>query len=146
VPARFALDTSCIVAAVCTWHQQHDAAAAAIDAHLAAGDKVAVAGAALVESYAVLTRLPAPHRLAPSDAWALLDANFISAAEVVALEGEEYVALVREAVSQGIAGGRTYDAVIAACARKAGAGELLTLNRRHFDQLSGGIPVIDPAG
>lgn len=99
---------------------------------------------ALVESYAVLTRLPAPHRLAAPDAWALLDANFISSADVVALGASDYPALLRAVVSQGIHGGRTYDAVIGACARKAGADELLTLNRRHFDQFAGAIAIVDP--
>ena len=65
---------------------------------------------------------------------------------LVALDGTEYVALLQGVVSQGIAGGRTYDAVIAACARKARVGELLTLNRRPFDSLSGGIAVVDPVG
>jgi predicted nucleic acid-binding protein len=64
VPA-FAVDTSCIVAAVCSWHEHHAAAAAAIEARYEAGDRLAVAAHGLVEAYAVLTRLPAPHRLAP---------------------------------------------------------------------------------
>ncbi len=34
---------------------------------------------ALVEAYAVLTRLPPPHRLSVPDALALLEANFIRA-------------------------------------------------------------------
>jgi len=142
--ARFALDTSCMVAAVCGWHAHHEAALTAIDARLARGDRIAVAGPALVESYAVLTRLPAPHRLAPSDAWALIEANFVSQADVVGLDGPECVSLLRAMVAQGISGGRTHDAVIATCARKAGAGELLTLNRRHFDQVSGGTAILDP--
>jgi predicted nucleic acid-binding protein len=140
----FALDTSCMVAAVCGWHEQHEAAATAIERRLAKGDRVAAPGPALVESYAVLTRLPAPHRLAPADAWALLDANFISSADVLALSASEYTALLRDVVSRGIRGGGTYDAVIAACARTARAQELLTLNRRHFDHVSDGMAVIDP--
>lgn len=133
-----------MIAAVCGWHEHHEAAAAAIEERLAKGDRIAAAAPALVESYAVLTRLPALHRLAPADAWALLEANFVSSSDVVALGAPEYVALVRAAVSQGIHGGRTYDAVIAACAQKASAGEFLTLNRRHFDHLSGDTAVVDP--
>lgn len=57
-----------MVAAVCTWHEHHDRAAREIEQRLRRGEKMLVAGPALVESYAVLTRLPPPHRLSPVDA------------------------------------------------------------------------------
>src|SRR3989304_5930435 len=60
----FAVDTSCMVAAVCSWHEHHDGAAAAIEDRLDAGERLAVPAHAPAESYAVLTRLPAPPRLA----------------------------------------------------------------------------------
>ncbi len=104
-----------------------------------------VAGPALVEAYAVLTRLPAPHRLAGSDAIALLDSNFIGQGRVVALDASAYRALVRQAPGDGITGGRTYDAVIAACALKGKATTLLTLNERHFVQFSSaGLEIVVP--
>ena len=40
---------------------------------------------ALVEAYAVLTRLPPPHRLSPDMALALLENNFLKLATVIAL-------------------------------------------------------------
>lgn len=97
-----------------------------------------VAAPALVESYAVLTRLPPPHRLAPVDALALLEANFMSTGRIVALDGASYRSLLRRAPEEGIAGGRTYDAVIAACAHKARATALLTFNEGHFLPLQNG--------
>src|SRR5687767_1526011 len=56
----FSLDTSCIVAAVCTWHEHHDAAVKEIGRRLEDGESLAVPAPALIEAYAVLTRLPAP--------------------------------------------------------------------------------------
>ena len=41
----------------------------------------------------MLTRLPAPHRLAAPDAVALLDSNFIEQGRVVALDAGAYRAL-----------------------------------------------------
>lgn len=62
----------------------------------------------------------------------------------MALTGSEYVRLLRDIVHRDVAGGRTYDAVIAACVRKADADELLTLNRCHFDPVPAGLSIIEP--
>ena len=134
-----------MVAAVCTWHEHHVVAAREIEARLARGERLAVAAPALVETYAVLTRLPSPHRLAPADAWALVEANFIKQSTAVALTGAAYARLLRRLAKQTIAGGRTYDAVIAECARRGRAETLLTFNRRHFDPPPTDMSVIEPA-
>lgn len=101
---------------------------------------------ALAESFAVLTRLPAPYRISPADALALLDRNFIGRTRVVALDVHGYHALLRRAGSEGISGGRIYDAVIAACALKARAATLLTFNASHFEGYSAaGLAVVTPS-
>jgi predicted nucleic acid-binding protein len=142
----FFVDSSCIVAAVCAWHQHHDPAAAEIERRLRARERLATAAHALAEAYAVMTRLPAPHRLSPADALALIEGNFGEGAGVTALSGSEYRSLLRAAAREGIGGGRTYDAVIAECARKAGAAVLLTFNAAHFAHLeAAGVRVVVPA-
>jgi len=133
-----------MVAAVCTWHEHHAAARAEIDARLNRGERLAVAAPALVETYAVLTRLPPPHRLAPSDAWQLLDANFAGDDQIVALSGAAYRRLLRRLAKEGVAGGRTYDAVMGECARQAGADAILTFDRRHFDPAPHRVSVVEP--
>lgn len=139
------LDTSCMVAAVCTWHECHAAALTELERRLERGERLAVAAPALVETYAVLTRLPAPHRLSPADAWALVDANFAKRARVVALASTSYPRLLRRLAGEMVAGGQTYDAVIAECARRAKAQTLLTFNRRYFDPPPSGVSVVEPA-
>jgi hypothetical protein len=71
-----------MIAAVCSWHEHHEAAANEIERRLAARAKMIVAAPALVEAYAVLTRLPPPHRLSPQTALTLLENNFIKLATV----------------------------------------------------------------
>jgi predicted nucleic acid-binding protein len=145
VAATFFADTSCLIAAVCGWHQHHPQAAAEIDRRLGARERMATAAHALAEAYAVLTRLPAPHRLAPADALAVLEGNFLDAAHVVALDVKGYRSVLRRAGKEGISGGRTYDALIGACAVQAKATVLLTFNAAHFSQLeSAGIRVVVP--
>ena len=143
-PETFTVDTSCMVAAVCTWHERHPDAAAEIERRLERGERLAVAAHALVETYAVLTRLPPPHRHAPADAWTLVRANFVEQAAIVALNGQDHVKLIGRLAATGLRGGRTYDAVIAACAEKARAKALLTFNPRHFDPTPKGVTVIEP--
>lgn len=141
----FALDTSCIVAAVCGWHARHEAAAAEIERRLALGERMAIAAHAVAEAYAVLTRLPAPHRLAPGDAWRLVRTNFVEPAPLVTLDGPAYVSVLDELAGQRVGGGRAYDGLIAACASAAGAQALLTFNPRHFDPPPHGVLVVEPA-
>lgn len=141
----FSPDTSCMIAAVCAWHEDHEASRNEIERRLRQAEPMLVAGPALIEAYAVLTRLPPPYRLAPGDALALLEANFVELGRIVVLEPDGYEALLRDAPSAGIAGGRTYDAVIAACAIKARASTILTLNEQHFSQFAGpGLEIAAP--
>lgn len=129
---RFLLDTSCMVAAVCAWHEDHSPTAKEITRRLAQGQQLVSAAPALVEAYAVLTRLPSPHRLSPGDALSVLEMNFVHNAQVVSLDSRTYVNLLHQAPSAGVFGGRTYDAVIAECALQGHVAALLTLNGAHF--------------
>jgi predicted nucleic acid-binding protein len=145
VPDVCALDTSCLIAAVCGWHEQHRVAVTEIERRLDRGERLSVAAHALSEAYAVLTRLPAPHRLAPSDAWELLRANFTNGVLVVELSARQHVEVLRRLAKEGVSGGRTYDAVIAECAVRAGAIALLTFNRRHFEPAPNDLAIVVPA-
>ncbi len=132
----FMPDTNCLVALLSPRHEHHDRVFQEIERRLDAGETMAVAVHTLVETYAVLTRLPAPHRLSAADCRTLIEANFSDdTAAIVALPATEYCRLIHDAPERGIAGGRVYDAVIAACARTAQAATLLTLNERHFTAL-----------
>ena len=134
-----------MVAAVSEWHEEHSAALREIERRLDDGDRMAVPAHALAETFAVLTRLPAPHRLAPADAWHLIDENFAKSAIVVALPAKTYQAVLGMAAAEAVAGGRIYDALIGECARRAKAEALLTFNRRHFEPPPSGVIVVDPS-
>ncbi len=130
---------------MCSWHTQHDTARAEIERRLRDAETLLVAAPALVETYSVLTRLPPPHRLSAADALTLLEANFMSPGKIVALDATSYRTLLRKAPRQGIAGGRTYDAIIAECARRAKATALLTFNISHFMPFAGtGLEIVVP--
>lgn len=129
---RFLPDTSVMIAAICSWHEHHHRATEELERRLRRGDTLILAAPALVEAYSVLTRLPAPHRLSPTDAATILQVNFLTGTRIVALEGKDYRGLLKQASLQDVSGGRMYDWVIAVCARKARVSVLLTLNVRDF--------------
>ena len=133
-----------MVAAVCAWHVRHAAAAAEIERRLDRGERLVIAAHAIAETYAVLTRLPAPHRLSPADAWTLVRTNFVDNAALVTLDGPAHVAVLARLAGAGLGGGRTYDGLIAACAEVSRAKALLTFNSRHFDPPPRGVTIVEP--
>ena len=133
-----------MVAAVCTWHEHHEPAFDEINDRLRRRETLLVAAPALVEAYAVLTRLPPPHRLSPRDALALLEANFLRGKRVLGLSGRTYRELLRSAPERRIVG-RVYDAVIVECAVGGAANALLTFNERDFLPLAPpGLEIVVP--
>lgn len=128
----FLPDTSVMVATVCTWHEHHERAISEMEHRLAVQESLVIATPALIEAYAVLTRLPPPHRLSPQDAIALIETNFLTKGTLAGLDNKAFRPLLQEAANHEIAGGRTYDWVIAACARAARVKTLLTFNTRDF--------------
>lgn len=141
----FAVDTNCIVAVVSPWHVHHAAALGECGRRLDGGERMVVPASALIEAYAVLTRLPMPRRLDARDAMTLLDANFLEQGQVCGPDPLRAPDLLRQCVDAGIAGGRTYDRMIAEAARDAGATVLLTFNGRHFEPAPPGLAIVEPS-
>jgi predicted nucleic acid-binding protein len=83
----------------------------------AKGRNLGLCGHALAETYSVLTRLPGDARVHPADAVALIDENF---AERFQLGARTAGAAHREFARKGIAGGATYDGLVALAAREHG--------------------------
>ena len=138
------LDTSCLVALACAWHEHHEVTRADLERREQQGERILLACHALVEAYAVLTRLPPPHRRSPEEAHAILEGSWKDC-ESVSLTGREHWRLLDAVRAASISGGRTYDALIAACARRAKAAMLVTWNLTHFEGFGGGgLEIVSP--
>jgi predicted nucleic acid-binding protein len=140
---RYLCDTSCLIAAVCSWHQHHPRTRKELQLRAADGEELVLAAHSLAETYAVLTRLPPPHRLRASDALAVLQANWAQTKTAHLTAAETWRGL-NDAERRGITGGQTYDALIAVSARKAGAQTLLTWNLRNFVPFQNELEVLTP--
>lgn len=113
-------DTSVLVPAVLASHEAHEPchdSAALVDASV---------GHVLIEMYSVLTRLPQPYTVIPVHA---AQAVRSYAGAVVTLTSDEYADLIDRFAGARIAGGSTYDALVAATAVRHGAA-LLTRDER----------------
>jgi predicted nucleic acid-binding protein len=88
-----------------------------------------------LEFYSVATRLPEGFRLSPEEALRLLNDEVVERFAILQLPEKRRAGFLDAAARERIAGGRIYDTHIAEIARAAGAGIVVTDNRRHFTVL-----------
>ena len=85
----------------------------------------------LAELFTVLSGRPVPLRMPPVEAVKVV-AHLAKRFTTVSLTAKEYVETIEHLADRGHSGGIVYDALLIACARKAKAGRIYTLNPRHF--------------
>jgi len=129
-------DTSVLVAAVIAQHGDHDRAFALLERVQSGKDKGFVSAHSLAETYATLTKLPAPFRHSPEQALLSIQENILKHFTTSTLSGNDYAALIKEAAVAGIQGGTIYDAVLIKSADKSGVDKIFTLNLRHFQAVA----------
>ena len=110
-----------MVAALAAWHEQHDAAAAALR------DVRALPAHVILETFSVLTRLPGGLAVPAPTAASVLGARFDQAPLV--LPPDERRSLVASLAAAGVFGGAGYDGLVALEAAAHGR-TLLTLDQR----------------
>jgi predicted nucleic acid-binding protein len=116
-----AADTSLVVAAFASWHERHEVARRALDGGLHLVEHCAL------ETYSVLTRLPAPHRARGEVVREFLKARFPR--PFLRLSAAAYRDFLSELPDRGVSGGAAYDALVAATAADHDA-ELVSCDRR----------------
>jgi predicted nucleic acid-binding protein len=123
------IDTNVMVAASTVLDRRHDPC---VDV-LATADKRGGCCSmhSLAEIFNVLSGRPLPFRMSPVDA-AKVVAHTAQRFKTISLTSSEYVDAVEGLARLGHSGGMIYDALIVACARKAKATRIYTLNPRHF--------------
>jgi predicted nucleic acid-binding protein len=114
-------DTSLAVAAFASWHERHEAARRVLDGGVHLVEHCAL------ETYSVLTRLPAPHRVRGDIVRDFITARFPQ--PFLRLSAEAYRAFISGLPERAVVGGAAYDALVAATAAEHAA-ELVTCDRR----------------
>ncbi len=126
---KWFFDSSVLVPALLPDHVHHARSFAAFAA--ASRKNAGCAAHSLAEVYSTLTRYPGKQRLSAESA-ALLVQEIEHRLTLIWLDGDEYLAAINRIAGLGILGRAVYDALIAACARKAKADVVYTWNTAHF--------------
>jgi predicted nucleic acid-binding protein len=134
---RVFLDTNVLVAACIRDHEHHVRALPLVQAVHNGKAEGFVSGHSLLETHAILTRLPRAPRISPLEASTLIADNIVKHFSVVALTGEEYGGLAAKLGQNGVIGGESYDLLHLICAEKSGADLIYTFNVHHFRELAG---------
>lgn len=125
-------DTTVLIAAMVEDEQHHTACVQALNE----AENGYASTHSLAECYATLTGGRLGLQLPPSDAANLVRNNVHDRLSLVSLRTAEYLRLLDSAGPAGARGGAIYDFLLLACARKAEAEKIYTLNHRHFTALA----------
>ncbi len=143
---RVAFDTSVLVPALLAAHEHHTAAHRLLQRTLQEPGGVVVPVPVEFETYAVLTRRPAPWRLDGATAERVLHGSLAHRATLATTPDDDAVwSTIRGLEHARLVGSVAHDAHVVACARAAGAEELATLNHRDFERLDlGDLRLVAP--
>jgi predicted nucleic acid-binding protein len=125
-------DTTALVAAMVEDEAHHELCVEALEN----ADDGYASTHSLAECYATLTGGRLGVRMSPADAARLVRQNIHDRLSLVPFSASDYMKCVEAAGPAGARGGAIYDLLLLACARKAKAEKIFTLNRRHFVALA----------
>jgi predicted nucleic acid-binding protein len=110
--------TSVLLPAIWSRHPAHSRCVPWLVASARSQFELFLSTQVLVEAFSVLTRLPIAQRIAPADAWHLIESSVLPYTVIVELTATDYRTTLAKLAQQGIGGGVVYDALIAATAEK----------------------------
>ncbi|HKQ36684.1 MAG TPA: PIN domain-containing protein [Verrucomicrobiae bacterium] len=127
---RTFFDTSVLIASMIEDEPGHGAALNALNQR--ARTQCYAALHSVAECFATLTGGRLGIQISAANAAEMIHANVVEPLELITLSKNEYVQVIKAAQDRGMRGGAIYDGLLLACARKAEAERILTLNTRHF--------------
>lgn len=137
------IDSSIVIASVHANHPLHKPSSLWLNSVFENHEAI-IAPHSILESFAVLTRLPSPYRVSPVEAQTVLrETLFPNAGIAPFTESSIWDALDRFAEIP-VHGGATYDAFIINILIDAGVEYIATYNVTDFRRLAGAVPVTNP--
>jgi predicted nucleic acid-binding protein len=141
---KIGVDSSVLIAGVHANHPHHAVAAAWLIQNIPLHDLM-VAHHSILESYAVLTRLPGELRLNGAEAKQLLESTIRTNMKVAEFHASSIWDCIDSMVLHSAIGGHSYDVFSAEILSRSGAEAIATFNDRHFSEFASNMPVINPS-
>jgi predicted nucleic acid-binding protein len=129
-------DTTVLVAASLQAHIHHRQSKVTLDRISRGDDAGYTSGHCLAETFSVLSRKPTMPKLSPRDVLAILETNVIPHFTLLVLEAADYRQVLRDMAGIGLGGGRIYDLLHLASARKQVLDRIYTLNQAEWKILA----------
>jgi predicted nucleic acid-binding protein len=141
---KIGVDSSVLIAGVHANHPRHAAAATWLIRNIPLHELL-VAHHSILETYAVLTRLPGDFRVTGAEAKQLLEATIKTNMQVAEFNASSIWDCIDSVVNHSAVGGNSYDVFIAGILYRSGAEAVATFNTRHFSEFSFQLSIIDPS-
>ena len=141
---KIGVDSSVLIAGVHANHPRHAVAATWLIRNIPLHDLM-VTHHSVLESYAVLTRLPGELRLSGSEAKQLLESSIRNNMQVADFNASSIWDYIDSLVNHSAVGGNSYDLFSAEILFQSGAEAIATFNVRHFVEFDSLMPIIDPS-
>ena len=141
---KIGVDSSILVAGVHANHPLHAVAAGWLIKNIPLHELI-VSHHSILETYAVLTRLPGKLRLTGPEAKKLLESTIKPNMQVADFSSSSIWDCIDSLVNHSALGGRSYDVFIAKILSKSGVKSIATFNTKHFSEFEAKISIIDPS-
>ena len=141
---KIGVDSSVLIAGVHANHPRHAVAAKWLIRNISLHELM-VSHHAILESYAVLTRLPGQWRLTGSEAKKLLESTIKPNMRIAGFKASSIWHSLDSLVNHSAVGGHSYDVFSAEILCQSGAEAIATFNTRHFSEFFSQISIIDPS-
>ena len=141
---KIGVDSSVLIAGVHANHPRHAVAAAWLIRNIPL-HSLMVTHHSILESYAVLTRLPGELRLSGSEAKQLLDSSIRANMEVADFNASSIWDCIDSLVNRSAIGGNSYDLFSAEILLQSGAEAIATFNVRRFEGVASLMTISDPS-
>lgn len=129
-------DTSVLVAACVRQHPHYAPARAVLEAIATGAQQGTISAHSLGEFYSALTSLPITPRILPAEADRIIQINVRPHFKLIQVTPAMYVDAIDACVRQSLGGGKVYDALLLACARKADCDRIYTFNIGDFRRIA----------
>jgi predicted nucleic acid-binding protein len=141
---KIGVDSSILVAGIHANHPLHAIAASWLVSNIPLHELI-VTHHSILETYAVLTRLPGGLRLTGLEAKQLLEETIKTNMQVADFFSSSIWDCIDSLINHSAVGGHSYDVFIAEILNRSEAEAIATFNTKHFSEFSSQLAIIDPS-